>query len=61
MAAKGSLTLNSAGNYVGAPVPTRDAANVISVFSDAYTNINVDYYNGYWETLPNHAIGRLHR
>ncbi len=48
MTAKGSLTLNSAGNYVGAPVPTRDAANVISVFSDAYTNINVDYYNGYW-------------
>jgi hypothetical protein len=46
--AKGSLTLNSAGNYVGAPVPTKDAANVISVFSDAYTNINVDYYNGYW-------------
>lgn len=45
---KGSLTLNSAGNYVGAPVPTKDAANVISVFSDAYTNINVDYYNGYW-------------
>lgn len=46
--AKGSLTLNSAGNYVGAPVPTRDPANVTSVFSDAYTNINVDYYNGYW-------------
>lgn len=46
--ARGSLTLNSAGNYVGAPVPTRDAANVTSVFSDAYTNINVDYYNGYW-------------
>lgn len=46
--AKGSLTLNASGNYVGAPVPTRDAANVTSVFSDAYTNIKVDYYNGYW-------------
>lgn len=46
--ARGSLTLNAAGNYVPAPVPTRDAANVTSVFSDAYTNINVDYYNGYW-------------
>lgn len=46
--ARGSLTLNSAGNYVGAPTPTKDPANVISVFSDAYTNINVDYYNGYW-------------
>lgn len=48
MKAKGSLTLNSAGNYVGAPVPTKDPVNVISVFSDTYTNINVDYYNGYW-------------
>lgn len=48
ISAAGSLTLNSAGNYVGAPTPTRDAANVTSVFSDAYTNINVDYYNGYW-------------
>lgn len=46
--ARGSLTLNAAGAYVGAPVPTRDPANVTSVFSDAYTNINVDYYNGYW-------------
>lgn len=46
--AAGSLTLNSAGNYVHAPTPTKDAANVTSVFSDAYTNINVDYYNGYW-------------
>lgn len=46
--ARGSLTLNAAGAYVGAPAPTRDAANVTSVFSDAYTNINVDYYNGYW-------------
>lgn len=47
--AKGSLTINSAGAYVGAPVPTKNAANVTSVFSDAYTNINVDYYNGYWQ------------
>ena len=46
--AKGSLTINSAGNFNGAPVPTRDAANVISVFSDAYSNVQVDYYNGYW-------------
>lgn len=46
--ARGSLTLNASGAYVGAPVPTRDAANVTSVFSNAYTNINVDYYNGYW-------------
>lgn len=31
-----------------APTPTRDAANVISVFSDAYNNSPVDYFNGYW-------------
>jgi hypothetical protein len=47
--ATGSLTLNAAGNFIPAPLPTRDAANVTSVFSNAYTNINVDYYNGYWQ------------
>lgn len=47
--AKGSLTINSPGNYVGAPVPTLGAADVISVFSDKYTNVPVDYYNGYWQ------------
>lgn len=47
--ASGSLTLNASGAYVGAPVPTRDPAYVTSIFSDAYTNINVDYYNGYWQ------------
>lgn len=49
ISATGSLTLNAAGNYVAAPVPTKDPANVTSVFSDAYTNINVDYFNGYWQ------------
>ncbi len=46
--AKGSLTINCAGTYVSAPTPTRSAANVISIFSDAYTNVGVNYYNGYW-------------
>lgn len=46
--AKGSLTINSPGVFVPAPTPTRDPSNVISVFSDAYTNVPVDYYNGYW-------------
>jgi hypothetical protein len=46
--ARGSLIINSGGNYVPAPAPTRDVANVISVFSDSYPNIKVDYYNGYW-------------
>ncbi len=33
---------------VGAPVPTRDAADVISVFSDTYTNVPVENYNPDW-------------
>jgi hypothetical protein len=48
VAAQGSLTLNSLGSFVGADVPTRPAANVISVFSDAYNNVPVDYYNGFF-------------
>ncbi len=46
--AKGSLTLLSVGDFQAAPVPSRDAANVISIFSDAYANVPVNYYNGYW-------------
>ena len=46
--AQGSLTVNSLGVFVPAPAPTRNAANVISVFSDAYTNIPVDFYNGFF-------------
>ncbi|MDZ7647333.1 MAG: hypothetical protein U5K54_09210 [Cytophagales bacterium] len=48
VAAKGSLTIESLGNFVAAPTPTRDPANVISVFSDSYTNIPVDFYNGFF-------------
>lgn len=44
----GSLTINSLGNYVAAPTPTVDPSNVISLFSDAYSNVPVDFYNGYW-------------
>jgi len=44
----GSLTVESQGEFTHAPVPDRDAANVISVFSDAYTNIPVDFYNGFF-------------
>jgi len=46
--AGGSLTLESLGDFEPAPVPTRDAANVISVFSDAYNNVPVDFYNGFF-------------
>jgi len=46
--AKGSLTLESLGDFTQAPTPQRDQANVISVFSDAYSNVPVDYYNGFF-------------
>lgn len=47
--ALGSLTINCSGNYINAPTPTLNPANVISIFSDTYTNIPVNYYNGYWQ------------
>lgn len=43
--AEGSINVTSVDL---APTPTRDAANVISIFSDAYTNVPVDYYNGFF-------------
>jgi hypothetical protein len=46
--AKGSLIINSSGAYNHAPTPTQDASKVISLFSDKYSNVPVDYYNGYW-------------
>ena len=47
--AKGSLTVNSLGNFDFAPTPTRDSSDIISIFSDHYTNVPVDFYNGYWQ------------
>lgn len=46
--AEGSLTVNSQGTFNAAPTPADLPANVISIFSDAYTNHPVEYYNGYW-------------
>jgi hypothetical protein len=46
--AKGSLTIQSLGQFTVAPTPNRSPANVISVFSDAYTNVPVDFYNGFF-------------
>lgn len=46
--AKGSLTIDSKGPYQHAPTPTHPPGNVISIFSDAYPNRPVEYYNGYW-------------
>lgn len=46
--AQGSLTIESLGAFIPAPTPTRDPSNVISIFSDAYENVPVDFYNGYF-------------
>ncbi len=43
--AEGSINVTSVNL---APTPTRDAGNVISIFSDGYTNVPVDYYNGFF-------------
>jgi hypothetical protein len=47
--ALGSLKIESKGAFVPAPTPTRNPANVISIFSDAYENVPVDFYNGFYE------------
>jgi len=47
VAAEGSLSLNVTGGFDFAPTPpVRNAEDVISIFSDAYNNINVDFFNG---------------
>jgi hypothetical protein len=46
--AQGSLTINAVGEFPHAPVPTRAASSVISLFSDAYTNLPVRHYNGFF-------------
>jgi len=46
--AKGSYTLESLGDFTPAPTPTQSASNVLSIFSDAFVNQPVEYYNGYW-------------
>jgi len=46
--ALGSLTINSSGEYIHAPLPGPDAADVISIYTEKYPNVPVNYYNGYW-------------
>ncbi|MCB9080148.1 MAG: Ig-like domain-containing protein [Lewinellaceae bacterium] len=51
--ADGSLTITSTGEPVlprtAAPTPDKPADKVISVFSNAYENVPVDFFNGYWQ------------
>jgi len=51
--AAGSLTVGSRGDAVRplapAPTPTESPDSVISLFSNAYTNVTVDTWNPFWE------------
>ncbi|ARN76597.1 hypothetical protein BST97_00460 [Nonlabens spongiae] len=47
--ASGSLSIISQGDFNAAPIPDRAPENVISIFSDAYNNVPVDYFNGFFE------------
>ena len=51
--AQGSLTVTSTGQAVRpqmpAPVPDESASDVISIYSNQYDDITVDFYNGFWE------------
>ena len=49
VAARGSMTIKASGYFQLAPIPTRAAGDVISIYSDTYTNVPVDFFNGYWE------------
>ena len=49
LAAAGSITINSLGEFDFAPIPTRDPSNVISIYSDHYNSVPVDFFNGFWE------------
>jgi hypothetical protein len=51
--ADGSLAINSLGVFDAAPTPTDPESNVLSLFSDEYTNQPVEYYNGYWAPFQN--------
>jgi hypothetical protein len=50
MNALGSMTVNSSGRFNGAPTPpARNPSNVVSIFSDAYQNVQVDNFNGFFQ------------
>jgi hypothetical protein len=46
--AKGSIKINAAGLFPHAPTPSRIASKVTSIFSDAYNNVPVRHYNGFF-------------
>lgn len=46
--ANGALTVESIGEFEFAPIPSEDASDVISIFSDKFDNVPVDFYNGFY-------------
>jgi hypothetical protein len=48
ISANGTLTVESVGDFTPAPVPAEAPENVISIFSDTYDNVPVDFYNGFY-------------
>ena len=58
--AQGSMTVTSIGGFDVAPTPTRNANDVISLYSDSYDDVPVEFFNGYWEpwqtTLSNDFV-----
>ncbi len=60
--ANGTLTVNvsaATNPTAAAPTPTQTAANVISLFSNAYTNVPVDTWSASWDQadVSNFVIG----
>lgn len=55
--AEGSVKLNVDGSFDFAPIPTRNPEHVISVFSDVYNNVAVDYYNGFFNDDGQTTLG----
>ena len=47
--AEGSVEISSVGQFNFAPTPTQDPSAVVSIFSDAYTDIPVSRYNSFFE------------
>ena len=45
--------------FEDAPTPTTDSDDVISVFSDAYENVPVEFYNGYWQPYQTTEGGEI--
>jgi hypothetical protein len=47
--AAGSLTIVSSGYFPISAAPSEDENNVISIFSDTYKNVPIDFHNGFWQ------------